>query len=76
MIYFSYKSNIHLIEVLVNMIKMLEMNPSLIRTIENPSDEMKKLAVSKDGLLLRYIKNATEEIKKLALNNNKEQLNT
>lgn len=51
-------------------LKMIENNPSIISTIENPTDEMKLLAVRKNGLTLEYIKNPTEEMKEIAIENN------
>ncbi len=32
------------------LIEMIKMNPSIIKTINNPTDEMKLLAIKKDGL--------------------------
>ena len=40
-------------------IKMINNNPSIISTINNPTDEMKLLAIKKDGLTLEYIDNPT-----------------
>ncbi|MGL4798600.1 MAG: hypothetical protein ACRCWY_04235 [Cellulosilyticaceae bacterium] len=53
------------------MLKMIAMNPSVIKTIPNPTDEMKRLAVTNNGLTLQYIKNPTPEIERLALENNR-----
>ena len=50
---------------------MIKNNPNIISTVENPTEEMKKLAVSKNGLVLEYIKNPTREIEELALENKK-----
>ena len=38
-------------------LEMIKNNPNIISTVENPTEEMKKLAVSKNGLVLEYIKN-------------------
>ena len=51
-------------------IKMINNNPSIISTINNPTDEMKLLAIKKDGLTLEYIDNPTTEMQELALDNN------
>ena len=51
-------------------IKMINNNPSIISTINNPTDEMKLLAIKKDGLTLEYIDNPTIEMQELALDNN------
>ena len=51
-------------------IEMIKNNPNIISTVKNPTEEMKKLAVSKNGLVLEYIKNPTREIEELALENN------
>ena len=51
-------------------IEMIKRNPSIITTINNPTDEMKLLALGRNGLLLKSIKNATKEMKELALENN------
>ena len=51
-------------------IKMINNNPSIISTINNPTDEMKLLAIKKDGLTLEYIENPTIEMQQLALDNN------
>ncbi len=42
-------------------IEMVKRNPIIIKTIKNPTEEMKLLAVEKDGMSLQYIKNPTEE---------------
>ena len=42
-------------------IKMININPALIENIENPTDEMKLLAIKKNGLMIRYIENPTKE---------------
>ena len=34
---------------------MLKLNPIAIKNIDNPTDEMKIMALKRDGLLLRYI---------------------
>jgi hypothetical protein len=42
-----------------------------IKYIDNPSEELKKLAVqTKNGLAIHYIKNPSEEVKKLAVQEN------
>ena len=51
-------------------IKMINNNPSIISTINNPTDEMKLLALRKDGLTLEYIENPTLEMQEIALENN------
>ena len=43
-------------------IRMININPTLIENIENPTDEMKLLAVKKNGLVLKYIENPTKEM--------------
>ena len=43
-------------------LKMIENNPSIISTIENPTEEAKKLAVSTNYEALRYIKNPSYDI--------------
>ena len=51
-------------------LKMISNNPSIISTINEPTEEMKMLALEKDGLTLEYIENPTIEMQELALNNN------
>ena len=51
-------------------IEMIKRIPTIIQNIENPTDEMKLLAISKNGLVLKYIKNPTKEMQKLAIENN------
>ena len=51
-------------------IEMIKRNPSIIKTISNPTDEMKILAIKEDGLVLRYINNPTVEMQNLAIENN------
>ena len=48
-------------------IEMIKRNPSIIKTISNPTDEMKILAIKEDGLVLRYINNPTIEMQNLAI---------
>ena len=52
------------------LIEMIKRNPTIIETIDNPTDEMKLLAIGKNGLLLRDIKNPTREMEELAIENN------
>jgi gas vesicle protein len=42
--------------------KVIELNPSYIEHIKNPTEEMSLIAISKEPLLLRFIENQTEEI--------------
>ena len=51
-------------------IEMIKTNPIIIKNIDNPTDEMKLLAIKQNGLLLRYIKNPTLEMKEIAMENN------
>ena len=51
-------------------LEMINMNPIVIKNIDNPTEEMKLAALKKDGLLLRYINNPTDEMNKIALENN------
>ena len=51
-------------------LKMIENNPSIISTIENPTEEAKKLAVSTNYEALRYIKNPSYDIELIAIKNN------
>ena len=41
---------------------MLKLNPIAIKNIENPTDEMKIMALKRDGLLLRYLTDSTREM--------------
>ena len=43
-------------------IEMIKKNPSIIKNIDNPTEEMKLIAINKNGLLLRYINNPTLEL--------------
>ena len=43
-------------------LKNIEMSPLSIKMIPNPTEEMKKVAVQKNGLALEYIKEPTKEI--------------
>ena len=45
-------------------IEMIKINPIVIKNISSPTEEMKKIAIEKDGLLLRYIKNPLMREKK------------
>lgn len=45
----------------------LKRNPSLIRFVENPTDEMKFTAVSNNGRAIQFIENASDELKMLAI---------
>ena len=49
---------------------MLKLNPIAIKNIDNPTDEMKIMALKRDGLLLRYIDNATKEMEEIAVKTN------
>ena len=40
----------------------------LLQLIENPSEEIQKLAVQQDGYAIKYIKNPSEEVQKTAVN--------
>ena len=51
-------------------IKMININPALIENIENPTDEMKLLAIKKNGLMIRYIENPTKENQEIAVRKN------
>ncbi len=53
-------------------IEMIKKNPSIIKNIDNPTEEMKLIAINKNGLLLRYINNPTLEMQEIAMNNNPE----
>ena len=46
-------------------IEMIKRIPTIIQNIENPTDEMKLLAISKNGLVLKYIKNPTKEMQEV-----------
>ncbi len=48
-------------------IKMININPTLIENIKNPTDEMKLLAVRKNGLVIKYIENPTKEMQEIAI---------
>lgn len=52
------------------LIQIIKSNPSIIATIDDPTEEMKLLAVKKSGLVLEYIKNPTIEIQEAAIDNN------
>ena len=45
---------------------MLKLNPIAIKNIDNPTEEMKIIALKRDGLLLRYIENTTKEMEEIA----------
>ena len=51
-------------------IKMININPTLIENIKNPTDEMKLLAVRKNGLVIKYIENPTKEMQEIAISKN------
>ena len=51
-------------------IEMIKKNPIIIKNIDNPTEEMKLIAINKNGLLLRYINNPTLEMQEIAMNNN------
>ena len=44
--------------------------PFIIRNIDDPTEEMKLLAVKRNGYAIRYIDNPTEEMKLLAVKSN------
>ena len=46
---------------------IINTNPKAIQFLENPSEELKQLAVSKNGDLISYIKNPSEEIQIIAV---------
>ena len=50
--------------------KAIEANPSIIKMIPQPTDEMKLLALKKQGLVLEYIHHPTREMEELAINQN------
>ena len=52
-------------------LKILSLNPSYIKSIENPTEEMQIIAVKSNGMLLNYIKNSTEKVKWETLKANK-----
>ena len=58
--------NIHDIEELKKVIKD---NPIYIRNVEDPSEELKALAVSLKGNTIQYIINPSEELQLLAVKN-------
>lgn len=51
-------------------IEMIKRFPTIIENIKNPTDEMKLLAISKNGLVLKFIDNPTKEMQELAIENN------
>ena len=50
-------------------LKKLKTNPQLLASIEDQTEELCKLAVSKDGRMLKYVKNQTLEICEIAIIN-------
>ena len=46
-------------------IKMININPALLVNFVNPTDEMKLLAIKKNGLMIRYIENPTKELQEI-----------
>ncbi|HEK9037882.1 TPA: hypothetical protein ST302_003350, partial [Clostridioides difficile] len=46
----------------LRVIEMIKNNPNIIATIDNPTDEMKLLAIKENGLVLEYINNPTREM--------------
>ena len=53
---------------------LIKNNPCVIRFIENPTEEMKWLAIKQDERVIQFIKNPTEEMKWLAIKQNGEAL--
>jgi len=51
-------------------IESVTQNGWAIQYIENPSEEIKKIAVAQNGFAIMYIKNPSEEIKKIAVTQN------
>ncbi len=49
--------------------KLIKDNPLYIRNLEEPSEELKALAVSRKGSVIQYIKNPSEELQLLAVKN-------
>ncbi|MBP2660567.1 MAG: hypothetical protein H6Q69_3599, partial [Firmicutes bacterium] len=52
------------------LIEMIKNNPNTIAYINNPTDEMKLLAIKKNGLALKYIDNPTSQMQESAIDNN------
>ena len=51
-------------------IKMINNNPNIISTIDNPTDEMKILAIKKDGLAIRIYKKSNYRNARNSIENN------
>ena len=52
------------------LLRQVRENPMLLKEIENPSDELIKVAVKRNGIVIRFVKNPTYEIKKEAIKSN------
>lgn len=55
-------------------IRDIEMNPFLIKDIENPSKRLQLVAVKKYGNSIKYIKNPSEEVQIAALKNDNDSI--